>query len=321
MYSKVYGSDEGHSFGIYSEGIKRSTDTAGAAYGGYFIGNNYRSNGESYGVYAQATDTEPNSTNYGIYASAFTRDTESYGVYARAGGSSDSTVYGIYVDAYNYIGDGNSYGVYAKVTGYGGTHYGIYAEAENGTTNYAGYFVGTTYISDNVGIGTTSPDYELDVSGSARLTGDMAVEGRISIGTTNFGTYKLFVSGPAYSTGGWLGSDRRFKEYIETIDSPLDKIKSIKGVSFEWKTSEYKEKGFPEGRHFGVIAQEVEEVLPEIVKEGPDGDKAVSYTELVPILTEAIKQQQKQIENLQYEVKTLKEIMHQHKLTVAKEVQ
>ncbi len=70
-----------------------------------------------------------------------------------------------------------------------------------------------------------------------------------------------------------------------------------------------------------MIAQEVEEVLPEIVKEGPDGDKAVSYTELVPILTEAIKQQQKQIENLQYEVKTLKEIMHQHKLAVAKEVQ
>jgi hypothetical protein len=103
-----------------------------------------------------------------------------------------------------------------------------------------------------------------------------------------------------------LGSDRRFKENIETIESPLEKIQSIQGVSFEWKKSEYEEKGFPAGRHFGVIAQEVEEVLPEIVKEGPDGDKAVSYTELVPILTEAIKQQQQQIEDLQQEVAQLK---------------
>jgi hypothetical protein len=106
-----------------------------------------------------------------------------------------------------------------------------------------------------------------------------------------------------------LGSDRRFKENIETIESPLEKIQNIKGVSFEWKTTEYKDKGFPDGRHFGVIAQEVEEVLPEIVKEGPDGDKAVSYTELVPILTEAVKQQQKQIEDLQQEVARLKHFM------------
>jgi len=129
--------------------------------------------------------------------------------------------------------------------------------------------------------------------------------GNVGIGTYSVGSYKLYVNGTAYSTGGWQSSDLRFKKNIEMIDSPIDKIMNIKGVSFEWKTSEYKDRGLPEGRHYGVIAQEVEKVLPEIIKEGPDGEKAVSYTELVPILTEAIKQQQKQIEAQQKQIEAL----------------
>jgi len=69
---------------------------------------------------------------------------------------------------------------------------------------------------------------------------------------------------------------------------------------------EFKEKGFPEGRHYGVVAQEVERVLPEVVKEGPGGEKSVSYTEIVPVLIEAIKEQQKEIERLKMEVTELK---------------
>jgi hypothetical protein len=145
--------------------------------------------------------------------------------------------------------------------------------------------------------------------------------GGVGIGTTNPGTYKLYVAGTAYSTGGWQSSDLRFKKNIETIDSPLEKIMNIKGVSFEWKTSEYKDKGFSEGRHYGVIAQDVEQVLPQIVKEGPDGEKAVSYTELIPILTEAIKEQQKQIDSLRSEVKFLQETIQQHQFNSDKKVQ
>ena len=130
--------------------------------------------------------------------------------------------------------------------------------------------------------------------------------GNVGMGA-NPGSYKLFVNGTAYATGGWMGSDLRFKQNIEQIESPIDKISKIRGVTFEWKTSEHKDKGFPEGRHFGVIAQEVEEVLPEIVREGPEGDKAVSYTELVPVLTEAIKQQQQQLEEQQKQIESLRE--------------
>jgi len=69
---------------------------------------------------------------------------------------------------------------------------------------------------------------------------------------------------------------------------------------------EFKEKGFPEGRHYGVVTQEVERVLPEVVKEGPGGEKSVSYKEIVPVLIEAIKEQQKEIERLKMEVTELK---------------
>ena len=113
-------------------------------------------------------------------------------------------------------------------------------------------------------------------------------------------------AGTAYSTGGWQSSDLRFKDNIKPIESPLSKILGIEGISFDWKKDEFKDKGFPEGRHYGVIAQRVERVLPEVVREGPGGEKSVSYTELVPVLIEAIKEQQKEIEKLRMEVTQLK---------------
>jgi hypothetical protein len=63
---------------------------------------------------------------------------------------------------------------------------------------------------------------------------------------------------------------------------------------------------FDEGTHYGCIAQEVEEILPEVVREGPDGDKAVAYSEIVPVLIESIKAQQEQIEELRTEVGELR---------------
>lgn len=128
----------------------------------------------------------------------------------------------------------------------------------------------------------------------------------INIGTTDPGSYKLYVSGTAYSTGGWQAFDLRYKENIRSIESPLNKILNIEGITFGWKTDEFKEKGFPGGRHYGVVAQKVEKVLPEVVKEGPGGEKSVSYTELVPVLIEAMKEQQREIERLKMEVTQLK---------------
>jgi len=127
----------------------------------------------------------------------------------------------------------------------------------------------------------------------------VTTDANVGIYTDTPGTYRLYVNGTTYSLGGYQSSDMEYKENIGLIESPLSKILSMEGVSFSWKMDEQtKDKGFPEGRHYGVIAQDVEKVLPEIVKEGPKGEKAVAYTEIIPLLIEAIKEQQKEIADL-----------------------
>jgi hypothetical protein len=131
--------------------------------------------------------------------------------------------------------------------------------------------------------------------------------GNVGIGTTNPGSYKLYVNGSLwYQSGGLQGSDERWKKNISGVKNALEKVINLHGVTYEWKKEEYQDKGFDNGRHYGVLAQEVEKVLPEAVKEDPNGYKGVAYNELIPILIEAIKEQQKMIEDQQKEIQTLK---------------
>lgn len=130
--------------------------------------------------------------------------------------------------------------------------------------------------------------------------------GNVGIGTTS-PAYKLDVAGQIASNGQVLTSDRKFKKDITHISTALSQVLELNGVSFNWRADEYRNKGFSKGKHYGVIAQEVEKVLPEIVRTDPNGDKAVAYTELIPILIEAVKEQQKQIELQKAEVASLKE--------------
>lgn len=135
--------------------------------------------------------------------------------------------------------------------------------------------------------------------------GDLIVNGNVSIGTM-FPGYKRHVARDIYTSGSYQGSDLRFKENITSIESPLAKIINTEEVSYNWKTAEYKDKGFPEGRHYGVIAQRVETILPEVVNASVTGEKSVAYTELVPVLIEAMKEQQAIISELKLTVQQLK---------------
>jgi hypothetical protein len=108
-------------------------------------------------------------------------------------------------------------------------------------------------------------------------------------------------------------SDENLKKNIQEIDKSLDKIMTLRAVTFEWKddlkplaaAKGNQPEGakeviapFPKGKQLGVIAQDVEKVFPELVITDENGDKAVNYTALTPVLLEAIKEQQKQIEAL-----------------------
>ncbi len=102
----------------------------------------------------------------------------------------------------------------------------------------------------------------------------------------------------------FYSSDVALKENIINIPSPLEMIKKINGVFFDWKDSFIESKGGEDGyfvrkRDVGVIAQDVEKVMPEIVGTRPDGIKAVKYDRLVSVLIEAVKE-------LTDEVNTLK---------------
>ena len=99
----------------------------------------------------------------------------------------------------------------------------------------------------------------------------------------------------------FASSDKRLKENIKPLDNALDKINKINGVEFDWKKLTEKEKETIHGNtghDVGVIAQEIEEVLPEVVTTRDSGYKAVKYEKIVPLLIEAIKELKQEIEDL-----------------------
>jgi hypothetical protein len=140
----------------------------------------------------------------------------------------------------------------------------------------------------NVGIGMIGAAYKLDVSGSVRITGSLAL-GNIAPSATS-GRIDASNDIVAYST-----SDIRFKTNIFPISSSLEKIQQISGVEFDW-IPDIKH-GY-EGHDVGVIAQELKKVLPEVVTTRDNGYLAVKYEKIIPLLIEAIKEQQNQIDEL-----------------------
>ena len=153
-----------------------------------------------------------------------------------------------------------------------------------------------------MGIGTTGPSYLLDVNGSQRIVTSLGV-GTAPSGTT--GEIRATNNITAYY------SDRRLKENIETIPGALEKVSRISGVTF---TQNKFAENF--GYHnyesqAGVIAQEIQEVLPQAVTLAPfDIDESgvsksgenyltVRYEKIVPLLIEAIKELKAKVQELE----------------------
>jgi hypothetical protein len=104
--------------------------------------------------------------------------------------------------------------------------------------------------------------------------------------------YKLYVAGTIYATGDVIAfSDIKVKENIRNIENPLEKISKSRGVLYDRKDNGDKD-------NIGFIAHELEQQFPELVATNKDGSKGVKYQNAVAVLFEAIKEQQKQINNL-----------------------
>jgi hypothetical protein len=146
------------------------------------------------------------------------------------------------------------------------------------------------------------------VSGSAQVTLSSTTGGTTS---SNVQFNSLGIGMAASATAGRIdatndvvafsSSDIRFKENIVPIENALDKISKISGNTYDWKAENKIEHGY-EGNDVGVIAQEIEAVLPQLVQTRENGFKAVKYDKLVALLIEGIKEQQTQIEKLRMDL-------------------
>jgi len=153
--------------------------------------------------------------------------------------------------------------------------------------NAAGSLVNVINKNGDLGLGTSNPTDKLTVAGS--------------VSPSSSGNYNLGSSSSrwnqVYATNGTINtSDRRMKKNIQNLRYGLKEVMNLQPVSYNWKDSAHKE------NKIGLIAQDVRKVIPEVVV----GDETketlgMNYAELVPVLINAIKEQQKQIDELKKE--------------------
>ena len=165
--------------------------------------------------------------------------------------------------------------------------------------------MGTTNSEDQ-GVFTEDAAVDLYYNGNKKFetvhTG-INVTGAITASTHILAAH-ITSSGDVVAAGdvvAYYTSDERLKDNIEVIKGSLDKIGEIRGVEFDWND---KSPGWARerGHDVGVIAQEVQKVVPEIVVERKSGYLGVDYKRLVPLLIESVKELKQEIEDLKKKV-------------------
>lgn len=221
--------------------------------------------------------------------------TEPAGLFSRSGVSSVPALTAQYTgggsqDAFGVRGYANStndgYGYGAR---FDGNWRGVYGECLQ-TTGSAFTATGVYGVGQNAGSGAVYGIY----------------------GTTNAGgtgtKYAGYFAGDVYCTGSYLPSDAMLKSDVEPLTESLEVIGSLKPSSYQYRTSEFQDMNLPEGTQYGFVVQDVESLLPGLVKAAVQPDdtksgndlhfKALNYTGLIPVLVGAIQEQQAQIDQL-----------------------
>jgi len=134
----------------------------------------------------------------------------------------------------------------------------------------------------NVGIGTTA-----DANGVPTAADKLEVGGDIRVGTGTTGCVK---DADATVIAGVCSSDRRLKKDITPFGFTLDSFSRLQPVHFYWRSAEYPDRHLGTRQSFGLIAQDVEQVLPELVETDKDGFKAVNYSKLPLFTIQAVKE-------------------------------
>jgi hypothetical protein len=213
-------------------------------------------------------------------------------------------------DALGYFGAG----------GYGATGFGegVGAMAVLAAENWTDTAQGTTIGFANTPLGTTDfvpqaailPNGFLglgtpgDANGIPTATDRLQVFGDIRVGTTGTdGCIKNFAG-----TGivGTCSSDRRLKKNIVPFAPMLDRVTALQPVYYVWRSEEFPNRHFGNSQNYGLIAQDVEQVLPELVTTADDGFKAVDYSGLPLVTIQAVKDLKLEVTDLKSGANDLK---------------
>ncbi len=258
-----------------------------------------------------------------------------------------ASLYLNYYGGYTYLG---SYGaVSVNSTGNLTTSFPVgingnfnagYALNVNATASHNGIYVtdgGNAYAFNSTKSGllagvlvqkTSATSYDACVWGTA--TGvSTAIQGSANQGigiygiTKNANNYAGFFAGSVYTSGAFVASDEKLKKNIEDLTTGMDIINQLHPKKYRFKDEgNMKLMNLPQGERYGLIAEELEKVLPGLVKNTkfqPAGDeermsgraapdiefKAVNYTELIPVLIKGMQEQQSVIEELQHQIDQL----------------
>ena len=147
--------------------------------------------------------------------------------------------------------------------------------------------------------------------GNTTITGFANVSSTIQTSSLGVGTAASGTSGEIRATNevtAYYSSDERLKNNIRTIDNALYKLKKIRGVMFNWNDEVVEQRGgedkyFVRKQDTGIIAQDVEQVLPEVVATRKDGYKAVRYEKMAGLIIQAINELADEVEEIKQRLK------------------
>jgi hypothetical protein len=247
-------------------------------------------------------------------------------------------------NTYNLVCDNNE--VLARNNGAGSTLYlqywggDINACASGGTASFYGPIntLSNLNVSGRIGIKTT-PSFDLHVNSTdytaayvnssynGGTTSEVIATGTTA-GTWGFYSYATtlgyagYFSGNIYCAGSYLPSDEKLKQNIQPMQDALDKVMKLDVKTYNYKSTEFPEMNLPTDMQHGFTAQNLESVFPELVKinpakkEQPVEFKAVNYIGLIPVLAEAIQEQQKQLIAKEEKIDSLQKQLNELKVLV-----
>lgn len=169
-------------------------------------------------------------------------------------------------------------------------------------TNWESMGVNSNIYTADGSITTPLASRNVDLNGKNLV---FSGTGSVGIGTAPSASAKLDVAGTVKASAIDYNSDERLKQNITEIKSSGEIVNKLRPVSYFWNETG-KKKGGNVQLQYGLVAQEVEKVLPNIVSTDNEGYKSVNYNELIPLLLQTVQEQNKKINELQKEVQQLK---------------